>query len=195
MEHEAENRAGTSLYGAFVEYGLHSLIWMIDPRPKPVSSRDLAEFGGLPPTIVAKIMPRLEKAGLVISSGGINGGYRLARAPEEISVLDVVNAVDGSKSLFDCKDVRRGCVLFGSDPPAWSTVGTCQIHAVMLRAEKSLRKELARTSLRDLAEGFQSPPEFAQGVAEWFDDRAAAREAARIAAVKDSGNRRRSSQG
>jgi hypothetical protein len=64
----------------------------------------------------------------------------------------------------------------------------------MLRAEKSLRKELARTSLRDLADGVHPPPGFTQEVAEWFDDRASGREAARVAAVKSSVKRRRSSE-
>ena len=137
-ETPVEPRAMVSLYGASVEYALHCLIWLLPERERPPSARDLAAIQGVSPTLVAKIMPRLEKAGLVSSSGGINGGYRLACPPDEISVLDVVDAVEGGRRLFDCKEVRRNCALFSGDPPSWSASGTCGIHAVILLAERAM---------------------------------------------------------
>lgn len=186
LEAPSSQPGGLSLYGTAVEYGLHSLLCLITPRAKPVSSRDLAEFLGISPTLVAKIMPKLEKAGLVNATGGIAGGYRLAVAAEDITVLRVVDAIDGRKSLFDCKEIRGNCVLFGGHPPAWSTHGVCGIHAVMLRAEKSMRAELAKTSILQLAMGIRTSSAFAGEVGQWFDNRAAGREVARIAAVKKS---------
>ncbi|WP_245520340.1 RrF2 family transcriptional regulator [Phyllobacterium brassicacearum] len=141
-------------------------------------------------------MPRLEKAGLVVSTSGISGGYRLAKAPQDITVLDVIDAIDGRKSVFDCKDVRKNCALFGGNAPAWITNGVCGVHAVMLRAEKSMRNEMSRTTLQDLAIGFSTlaPADFGDNVGRWLDDRATNRELARISAVKDSSrNRRRGS--
>jgi Rrf2 family protein len=176
----------TSLYGSSVEYGLHSLLWLIEPREPPLSSRNLAEFQGISPSLVAKVMPKLEKAGLVVSSGGINGGYRLARGADEITVLDVVLAIDGDKRLFDCKEIRGGCVLFKGRLPEWSAGRACTIHAIMLRAEKSMRKELARTTLLDLVNAVGFPKEFGAEVGRWFDQRTAAREISRVAAVKNS---------
>jgi Rrf2 family protein len=89
-----------------VEYGLHCLLWLVDPREEPASSRDLAELQGISPTFVAKIFPKLEKAGIVVAVGGVRGGYQLGRPAGEISVLDVVDAIEGGKPLFECQEIR-----------------------------------------------------------------------------------------
>jgi len=183
-------RKGASLFGVSVEYGLHTLLWLVSEHPKRASSRDLAEMQGVPAAMVSKIMPKLEKAGIVNSSDGISGGYELAKPATEVSVLDVVDAIEGDRKLFNCKEVRRGCVLFGGTPPSWSVDGLCRIHAVMLRAEKRMRLELAKTNLADLVQGGR-PEDFEQSVADWFRDRTAAREIARVTAVKEG---RRSSR-
>lgn len=189
-DHDAEvavppagrNRA-SSLYSVSVEYGLHTLLWLVTEHPKRASSRDLADMQGVPPAMLAKLMPKLEKAGIVSSSDGITGGYELAKPAARVSVLDVVDAIDGDRKLFDCKEVRRGCVLYDGKPPAWAVYGVCRIHAVMLRAEKQLRAELAKTTLADLARGGR-PEAFEGRVASWFSDRSAARETARLTAMK-----------
>lgn len=176
-------RGAASLYGVSVEYGLHTVLWLLAEYPKRPSSRDLAEMQGIPSAMVAKIMPRLEKAGIVSSSDGISGGYALARSPADVTVLDVVDAIEGERKLFDCKEVRRGCILFGGSPPAWSVSGVCRIHATMIRAEKQMRSELSKTTVADLARGGR-PAEFEALVADWFRERGAAREAARITGMK-----------
>ena len=192
IETAAHRGRPPSLYGATVEYGIHCMMYLIQPRAKPVSSRDLAELQGVPVTLMARIMPRLEKAGIVVSTSGINGGYRLAKEPREVTVLDIVDAIDGRKNLFDCKDVRENCLLFGGAPPAWITNGVCGIHAVMLRAQKSMRKEMARTTLEDLSGAFGdlAPAQFGEDVGAWLDNRATNREVTRISAVKDSSRKR-----
>lgn len=182
---KAPHRA-VSLYGATVEYGLHCVLWLTSEDVERASSRDLADLQGVPAATVAKIMPKLEKAGIVASKDGIAGGYALARSAQDITVLDVVDAIEGGKRLFDCKEVRRGCFLFGGEPPSWSTDGVCGIHAVMLRAENRMRTELARTSLADLAKGVRHPPKFEARVASWLRDRGTLRNAVRIAAVKQA---------
>lgn len=179
-----DRRKGVSLFGVSVEYGLHTLLWLIAEHPKRASSRDLAEMQGVPAAMLAKIMPKLEKAGIVSSSDGITGGYELAKPPADISVLEVVDAIEGDRKLFDCKEVRRGCALFGGTPPPWSVDGVCRIHAVMLRAERRMRSELDKTSLADLAQGGR-PEEFENLVADWFRDRTSARETARVAALRE----------
>lgn len=77
----------------------------------------------------------------------------MARPAEQISVLYVGDAVDGSKPMFDCQEIRARCALFDGNPPEWSTRGVCGIHAVMIRAENALRGKLAKTSLASLIEG------------------------------------------
>ena len=65
--------------GTSVEYAMHCLLWLAGPLAEPASSRDLAELQGISPSFLAKIFPKLEKAGIVAASEGIRGGYRLAR--------------------------------------------------------------------------------------------------------------------
>jgi Rrf2 family protein len=183
---------GVSLYGSGVEYALHCLLWLAPSRDTPASSRDLGELTGVSPALVAKILPRLEKAGILVSHGGIAGGYRLARPAGEISVLDVVDAVEGGKRLFDCKNVRLKCPLFGADPPDWASRGVCSIHAIMLRAENSMRQEMAQSTLLDIANAVErkAPAEFGQEIGRWLDDRVAERETARVTGIRDGARRR-----
>lgn len=170
--------------GSSVEYALHCLLWLADPASGQPSSRDLAELQGLSPSFLAKIFPKLEKARIVIAAAGLRGGYRLARAASDISVLDVVDAVEGGKPLFDCQEIRGRCAIFGDKPPTWATSGVCGIHAVMLRAEQSMRRELASTSLADLAAGVgkKMPVSFPAEVQVWFEGRVGKRIEARIGA-------------
>jgi Rrf2 family protein len=183
---------GVSLYGSAVEYALHCLLWLAPSRDTPASSRDLAELTGVSPALVAKLLPKLEKAGILEARDGVAGGYLLAKPSDEITMLDIVEAVDGGKRLFDCKDVRLKCPLFGDDPPTWASHGLCTIHAVMLRAEKSMRREMAQTSLLDIANavGVKAPDTFGAEVVGWLDDRVAAREHARVTAIRNSAQRR-----
>jgi Rrf2 family protein len=162
---------------ASVEYGMHCLLWLADAGDAPLSSRDLAELQGVSPTFLAKIFTRLEKAGLVRATEGVRGGYVLARNPSGISVLDVVDAIEGDKPLFDCQEIRGRCALFGERPPGWATAGVCSIHAVMLQAEKAMRDSLAGQSLADIgaAVARKAPPAFGGQVRDWIDERTTAR--------------------
>lgn len=164
-----------------VEYALHCLLWLALADDKPLSSRDLAELQGLSPTFLAKIFPKLEKGGIVTATGGVRGGYRLARAPDAISFLDIVDAVEGHKPLFDCQEIRGRCAVFGERPPGWATAGVCAIHAVMLRAEQAMRATLAEETLASVGARFgrKAPPEFAGDLAQWLSARAGTRIAAR----------------
>lgn len=163
--------------GSGVEYGLHCLLWLVGSPGEMASSRDLAELQGISPSFVAKIFPKLEKAGIVAATQGLRGGYCLARSADRISVLDVVDAIEGEKPLFDCQEIRGRCAMFGGAPPAWSTSSVCAIHAVMLRAEKSMRQELANTTLADLSGtvSAKAPSGFLIEIQDWLAGRAAAR--------------------
>ncbi|MBV0889991.1 Rrf2 family transcriptional regulator [Komagataeibacter oboediens] len=180
----------TSLYGASTEYVLHSLLWLVD-NPEPVSSLDLAELQDIPAAFVAKQLPKLEKAGLLTASEGLRGGYRLARPADEISILAVVDAVEGGKSLFNCQEIRGRCALFGQRPPEWAVQGVCGIHAVMLRAEQAMRRELAQTSLADLAAAVRNkaPSPFIGEAHAWFEERIQTRRTSRVRQRKRSRTR------
>ena len=177
------------LYGASAEYALHSLLIMLT-RTEPVSVRDLARFQKLPARFLAKLFTQLKKAELVNGIEGIRGGFALARPPELISVMDVLEAVDPNRSLFECAEIRRNCELFGSEPPAWSVAGTCRIHLVMQEAENALRSVLRSKSLADLGHEFErkAPDQFGRNAEEWFQQRRSERTKKRSGRFRDEGS-------
>jgi Rrf2 family protein len=160
-----------------VEYGIHCLLWLADFGDAPLSSRDLAALQGISRSFLAKIFPKLERAGIVRASEGARGGYLLAKPPHDISFLEIVDAIEGKKPLFDCRNIRVRCALFRNKPPAWAAKGFCSIHTVVLRAETSMRDTLAGYSLGDLAHAFaqKAPDDFPEGVRAWLDNRVTAR--------------------
>jgi Rrf2 family protein len=167
-----------SLYGASVEYGLHCLLYLVDP-PEGVrpSSRDLAEFQGVSPAFIAKLFTQLEKAGIVTAVEGVSGGYCLARPASRITLLDVADALEGGKSLFQCREIRDRCILNDPHKVRPSKRSVCAIHAVMLEGERRMREALAETSLAEIADevaGKQSQRHVAAR-RQWFEDRAHSR--------------------
>ncbi len=158
-----------------VEYGLHCLLYLTGP-PNGVwvaTVRDLADLQGLPFDYVAKLFTKLRRAGLTDSTEGKNGGFRLARSAHEISVLDVVHAIDGVKPLFDCKEVRVRCALFNGQAPRWATEGVCSIHSVMLEAEQKMIGALAAQNLAKLAMQTvaKAPSTYGPSVVHWMQSR------------------------
>lgn len=172
---------------ASVEYGLHCLLGLIDAGEQPRSARDLAVYQGISPTFVAKIFSKLEKAGIVEAAAGVRGGYRLSRVPEAITVLELVDAIEGPKPLFDCQEIRRRCALFGEGTPGWAAHGVCSVHAVMLKAEKAMRDALASETLADIGGRVErkAPATFGADTKAWFDRRIAQRRSGRPAQAKD----------
>ncbi|MFI8480723.1 RrF2 family transcriptional regulator [Pseudomonas sp. NPDC078700] len=164
-----------SFYSAGVEYGIHCLLFLVDEqgRPREASVRDLAELQGVPQEYLAKVFTKLAKAGLVVSTEGVKGGFKLARGADAISVLDIVIAIDGRKDIFDCREIRSRCALFEGSPPSWAQAGTCTVHGVMLTAQKRMEEALKAQTILDMAKrvGRAVPNEFASQVGQWMNQR------------------------
>ncbi|WP_163267988.1 RrF2 family transcriptional regulator [Chelativorans alearense] len=137
-----------------VEAAIHCaavLARLEDGRALPASA--LAELHGLSPSYLLKHLQALSGAKIFESLPGPNGGYRLARAPERISLLDIVLAVEGAEPAFRCAEIRqRGPGAL--EPTAY--VKPCGIKVAMLRAEKAWRAVLAETKLSEIVAGYQA---------------------------------------
>jgi Rrf2 family protein len=108
----------------------------------------LAEFHGVPSAYLAKSLQALSRGGLVETTPGRRGGYRLGRPADRISLLDVVLAVEGSAPAFRCTEIRkRGPIHADRYTPM------CSIAAVMHRAETAWRAELAAVTVADISAG------------------------------------------
>ena len=138
-----------------VEYGLHCLLYLVEPRDpgRTASVRDLADLQGVPVEFVAKLFTKLQKAGLVAASEGARGGFRLARNPQKISVLDVIVAIDGEKQLFECREIRGRCAVFGKRPPQWATRGFSRFTPSCWRPRRACVTCLPRGTRRDRGAG------------------------------------------
>ncbi|WP_375739067.1 RrF2 family transcriptional regulator [Pseudomonas boanensis] len=164
-----------ALYSAGVEYGIHCLLYLADEKgdSRESSVRALAELQGVPQELLAKVFTRLAKANLVVATEGVRGGFKLARPADEITVLDIVRAIDGQKSIFECRDIRGRCAVFDGSPPDWALSGTCAIHAVMQTAQKRMEEALAQQTVLDLVRrvGRKAPPGFNEEIVRWMDMR------------------------
>jgi Rrf2 family protein len=130
-----------------VEWALHTLLNLDAIGGGPMGSGRLAEAHGLSPSYLTKQLQQLTQAGLVTSVPGPRGGFRLARALEDITLLDVVKAIEGDVKIFDCTEIRcEGKIGALSPPPT----RTCPVHAAMRRAEDSWREALAAQTLADV---------------------------------------------
>lgn len=108
----------------------------------PLSARRIAEGMRIPDRFIPQVMADLGRAGLVTATPGRNGGYRLARAPEAISLLDVVEAIEGDSR-------RQSCVLRGGP---CGRDGYCDVHDVFFAAQDAMLDTLAGASLAGLPE-------------------------------------------
>ena len=157
-----------------VEYALHCLLYMVDiPSGKAVGIKDLATFQGISETYLSKVYTKLRKAEIVNSIPGVNGGYELARLPENITFWDIVEAVEGTTPLFQCAEIRQKEILLDKNNlPDTYTKCPCLIKVVMLEAEDQMRQYLNNKTLGWLHEQVSNkiPEEHAKATIEWFNN-------------------------
>jgi Rrf2 family protein len=152
-----------------VEWALHCCTVLAAlPEGQALPASRLAEFHEVPPAYLAKHLQALTAAGITTSLPGPRGGYRLARPPADISVLDVVLAVEGDDTAFRCSEIRqRGPAA--SAPTSSAYRRPCGIARTMWRAEDAWRAELKATSIGDIVLELLrtvAPEQLAKG-AEW----------------------------
>jgi Rrf2 family protein len=106
-----------------------------------VASDGIARRQNIPAAFLTKILTRLAVAGLVVTQRGANGGTRLARSPETITLLDVIEAIDGPITLNRC--ARR--------PSECSRDRTCVVHPIWLELCQEFRARLANYTFAAIA--------------------------------------------
>ena len=153
-----------------VEWGLHCAVLLsVLPPDAALPTSRLAEFHGVPVAYLAKHLQAMSRTGILVAGTGPRGGYRLARPPADVSVLDVVEAVDGEDPAFLCLEIRR---RGPTAVPAREYRTMCGIHRVMVGADAAWRAELARTSVADLAAGVarDASPKAMQQFGTWLQE-------------------------
>lgn len=131
-----------------VEWALHCCV-VLTSVDEPVPATRLAELHDVSASYLAKQLQALSRAGLVRSVEGKAGGYVLTREPASITVLDVVEAVDGPGQAFRCTEIRQRGPLA---TPAESCTAPCPIARAMTGADAAWREALRAVSIADLVQ-------------------------------------------
>ncbi len=110
------------------------------------SAADIAESYGIPVPLLAKVLQKLAKNGLVVARHGSSGGYRLARDPSTISALEVINAIDGPLFITSCVTSRGECFQ----------TPTCTVREPLRRVNESILQVLGTVTISQMSE---EPPD------------------------------------
>ena len=125
-------------YSQATNYALHTMLYFVAlPLGKTIGVQQLATLQTLSPTYLSKILTKLVKAGLIESTPGIHGGYKLTKKREDLSFLDVIQAIEGTASLFHCG--------------AGLQHDACVVQHVMMDAEQQLEGYLKERKLVEFA--------------------------------------------
>jgi Rrf2 family protein len=104
------------------DYALRAMLYLAQLEPgQRAATSQIAEEQHIPPSFLAKIISQLSIAGLIHTSRGARGGVSMARTPEEVSVLEVVEAIDGPIALNECTHGSSACAFGDNCPlrPLW----------------------------------------------------------------------------
>jgi len=126
------------------DYAMRTIIFLsrLEPEQKAPTSI-IAEKQRIPSSFLAKIISQLSVAGLIHTSRGAHGGVSLAKSPQEISVLEVIEAIDGPVMLNECTH-NPGICIFTEE---------CPMHAMWCETRNDLLKKLQGTTFEQFSNG------------------------------------------
>ena len=121
-----------------VDYALIALMHLAQQgEASSWSAREIAAGNGLPPDLLAKILQKLAREGLVVSHQGTKGGYSLGRKASELDVVTVIEAVDGPLSLTQCFSEDGTCEQFD----------TCNVKSPLQSLNDQVLRMLSRVTI------------------------------------------------
>lgn len=131
------------------DYGLIALKHLAELEAGASSSaKEIAEAYGIPLPLLSKVLQRLARHGFLRSEHGTNGGYRLARTPENINALEVIRSIDGPIILTHCFTEHRQCGI----------AEKCSVREPLRKVHEGILQLLAGTTIRDLCGARDSAP-------------------------------------
>lgn len=128
-------------------YGIHAMYDLaVHSGDGPQSIKLIAERQGIPEAYLEQLIAVLRREGLVISNRGAQGGYRLSREPREITVGDVLRALEGGLNLVDCLLEEDSC----------GKTCDCPSRLVWMKLRDGLNSIVDGISLQDMIDEFQN---------------------------------------
>ncbi len=124
------------------DYGIRSVLYLARQPFKKISFiTEISEYSKIPRSFLAKILQKLVKAKIVRSYRGVKGGFSLAKQAREITVLDVLEAIEGKLALNICTIDKKKC----------SASKQCPAHAFWVNAQLKMTDVFKKTNFEDLA--------------------------------------------
>ena len=125
------------------EYAIRAMLYLANKESKDlVQTKDIATFGEIPKPFLQKILNKLAKSSLIIAVRGINGGVKLSKPAKDISLLEIIEAIEGRIFFNQC--------FF--EPDFCHRTNWCSVHAVWSEAQNTVRKILKSKSLEYLVD-------------------------------------------
>lgn len=119
------------------DYALRAMLFLAKMQPgQRAATKQIADTQTIPPSFLAKIISQLSIAGLIHTSRGAHGGVMLSKPPAEISLLEVVEAIDGPIALNDCTIAPENCVR----------AEDCPLHGIWVETQQDLVAKLKQTT-------------------------------------------------
>ena len=106
------------------------------------SANEISEEYGISTTLMAKVLQRLAREGVVAAKHGSNGGYQLAKDPSQISALDVISAIDGPVLITSCVTSHGNC----------DTTDRCSVREPLRRVNESILHVLGTVTISQMSE-------------------------------------------
>jgi len=128
---------------ARTQYAIRAMSCLATRHDRAATSAELAQAESIPPKYLEGIMSNLKARGLIESERGKNGGYRMAKDPAAITMLEIVEAIDGKIKPVTCVDTAGACALGG----------TCHPRKFWVGLKKAIDAYLAESTLKDVSEG------------------------------------------
>jgi FeS assembly SUF system regulator len=123
------------------DYGTVILACLASQQARLWTASEVAEHTRVGLPTVSKLLKKLQRAGLVVSTRGSHGGYQLARAPAEITAAHILDALEGPFAITECSGEHSACGLESS----------CRVGHAWQRVNTAIRRALSEISLAQLA--------------------------------------------
>jgi Rrf2 family protein len=121
------------VFSQTADYALRAAVLLVAAHPRHMTVEAIADAAGVPPKYLGKVLQTMRRAGLLHSTRGLMGGYRLARPPAEIHALEVIQAVDPIRRHVPC--------------PACTAEAACALHERLTEANRMMESFLRSTTL------------------------------------------------
>jgi Rrf2 family protein len=122
------------------DYAVRTVLYLARDRELTASVGEVAQAMHIPKSFLAKILQRLVRNHILISTRGVKGGFKLARKPSEISLLDIMESIQGPAGINVCAIDSKRCKMSV----------TCTVHPVWVQIRKDVEKRLKRETVDKL---------------------------------------------